>query len=480
MYAHRVQPDTLDPAHTAKADIYETALAVFGRLLQLDKDGVVQPLLAKSWEISPDGTEIKFDLQRGVKFHDGTDFNAQAVKWNFDRLLDPEELSPRKAELGPFIEEVEAADDYTVIFHLFRPYRPLLAVLASDRPGFLVSPAGVEKYGGGKGGDFGRNPVGAGPFKFVEWVPDTRIVLEKNEAYWEEGKPYLDGIRIVAVKEPSTRLAMLRTGEVHSIWITYVRAQDLPLIEANPDLMVIPLVGAQTRGLLFNISKEPFDNKALRQAVAYSLDRQQLVEVGFGGRAQPAYTLEDSGWAHNPDIRPLYFDLAKAKEKLAEAGYAAGVTIPFGCQGVASALELCEIYQAMMKQAGINADIVQVEPSQMWGSNGALKTVGFKSTGWSHRADPDIRLRWIFHPDGFYNIGGYNNPEVIRLMDDAVTVYDTAKAKALYDQIQDITAEEAIWVYGVWNEKFAAMRKNVHGYIARTVIGENLQELWLE
>ncbi len=480
-YAHRLQPDTMDPSFTGVADIYPIAFPMYDGLLQLDKDGQLMPLLAKSWDVSADGKVVTFNLQSGVKFHDGTTFNAQAVKWNFDRMLDTNEGSSRRAELGPYVKTTEAVDDTTFRLTMTQPYRPLLPLLASDRPGFLVSPAAVQKYGGGRGGNFGRNPVGAGPFKFVEWVPDDRVTLTKFDGYWQKDRPYLDGIRLQAIRDPNTRLAMLRTGETDIIWKLYVRPQDLPIINPDPNLRTLEIKGAQTVGLVFNTSIKPFDNKALRQAVAYAMDRDKFVKVSLLGYGSPAYTMEDSGWAQNANLKPITSDLAKAKAKLVEAGYSTGVTLPFACQATTDSLQDCEIYQAMMREAGINANIVQVEPSKMFGPTGiALKDIGFKSTGWSHRADPDIRLRWIYYPGGFYNIMNFNNPQISQLLDQAVATYDTAKAKPLYDQVQTLGAEEAVWVYVAWKSNFVAYRKAVRGYVTHTDIGERLQNLWLE
>lgn len=193
--------------------------------------------------------------------------------------------------------------------------------------------------------------------------------------------------------------------------------------------------------------------------------------------------MEESGWAHNPSIKTFPFDIKKAKDKLTEAGYPKGITLPLAVQAIRGAnagIEEAEIYQAMLKEAGINVDITPIDPGKTFGPTGALKTVGFKVTGWSHRADPDIRLRWIYYPGGFYNIAGYKNQEIIRLMDEAVSVYDTAKAKLLYDKIQTIGSEEAIWIYVAWRNNHSALNKKVQGYVPFTTIGEEFQWLWLE
>ena len=156
---------------------------VFNTLVGLDKSFNVIPELARSWQVSSDGKRVTFQLQRGVKFHDGTEFNAETVKWNIERVLDPNTKSPQRSQLEA-VAAVTVVDPHTVAFELKRPFAPLLAALG-ERPGFIVSPAAVQKTGDG----FGRTPVGTGPFRLVEWVADSRVTLERFPDYWDKGKP---------------------------------------------------------------------------------------------------------------------------------------------------------------------------------------------------------------------------------------------------------------------------------------------------
>ncbi len=481
-FAHALNVDNLDPAFNALPATYQIFYAVYDQLFRLDRQSALTPGLAESWEFSPDGSVLTLRLRAGAKFHDGTALNAQAVKWNFDRMMDPKELSARRTELEPYLKKVEVLDENTVRLTLTNAYRPFLPELASERIGWLVSPAAVQKFGGGKDGKYGRNPVGSGPFRFSEWVLDTYVKVEKNTSYWEKGKPYLDAILYQGVMDASARIAMLRTGETDMVYSTDFRPQDAPLVERQAQLRLVRVQGAATYILHFNASKLPYDNRALRQAISYAVDRQKFVDVVFDGAGKPAYTLIAAGWANNPDLKPITFDLAKAKQKLTEAGYPQGVTIPMGCRTSGVYLLFCEFIQATLKQANINATI-EIVPAADYASmdeKGAFRRQGLSTNSWGHRVDPHTLTQILFHKDGFRNLGAYNNPELNRLIDEAARVYDVAKAKPLYDKIQTMAAEEAVAPFLGWPDRFYPMSQRVQGFIPYPTGFEHLEFLWLQ
>jgi hypothetical protein len=288
---------------------------VFNTLVALDKGFNVVPELARAWQVSPDGKRVTFQLQRGAKFHDGTDFNAEAVKWNVERILDPQNKSPQRAPLEPAIASVTVVDPNTVAIDLKKPFAPLLAALA-ERPGFIVSPSAAKQMGP----DFGQRPVGTGPFKFVEWVRDSQVTLERFPDYWEKGKPHLDRVIFRVVPDPTVRLTMVRTGEVDIA--TDVDAKDIPGIRNEASLRISEMKpAARWTALQWRVDEPPFNNKALRQAIALAIDRNEIRDVLLRGFGEAARGPVSPGlWWSDPAFQGIPLDLELAKKKLAEAG----------------------------------------------------------------------------------------------------------------------------------------------------------------
>ncbi len=212
VYATNLDANTLDPHFSAQFSERYALYLIYNNLVGYDVDFNIIPELAESWDFSEDGTVITFNLHEGVVFHDGTPCDAEAIKWNIERVLDPEVNSPLSSQLSEAIASVDALDAVTVQVNLSKPWRPILATLG-ERPGFIVSPTAAQELGD----QFALNPVGSGPFKFVEWAPDGFIALERFEDYWEDGKPYLDRIEIRHVPETQVQLTQIRTGEAHII-----------------------------------------------------------------------------------------------------------------------------------------------------------------------------------------------------------------------------------------------------------------------
>ncbi|HWU39037.1 MAG TPA: ABC transporter substrate-binding protein [Candidatus Acidoferrum sp.] len=199
---------TMDPHRSTAAVDRQVYSNLYGKLVDIDAKFNIVPQLAQSWEIKNNGLIYIFKLRRGVKFHDGSDFNAEIVKWNFDRMRDPALASPRRSEIAP-VKDVKVLDPYTVEITLTTPYAPFLSVL-SDRAGMMVSKAAVEKYKD----DYARNPMGTGPFRLVEWVKDDHITLKRFDGYWEKGLPYLDEIIYRPIPDTTVRFTAMRTGQV--------------------------------------------------------------------------------------------------------------------------------------------------------------------------------------------------------------------------------------------------------------------------
>ncbi len=474
-FVGRMGVTKLDPALVILSGSYAPMYAMFNNIVKLMPDGTLGPGLAESWESSADGKTITLHLQKGVKFHDGTDFNAQAVKAHFDRILDPDTISPRRSNVEPHLDSMQVLDSNTIQMRLKRAFRPFLAQL-TDRTGWIPSPTALKEMGE----DFGAHPIGTGPFKFSTWIPGRVLKLVRNDNYWEKGKPYLDGIEHQIMDVREVGFAMVRTSE--SDLGEAFRCQDIPLVKANPNLKLSPPLAGRAVLLNFNVGVPPFDNKALRQAIAHSIDRETAVDVAFAGCARPAHTLIQSGWAHNPDLKPITYDTEKAKQKLAEAGYPNGITIPLACRSSQDVLLQCEIYQAMMSRVGINAEINVMPTGDLLGPEGGLLRLGLGHLRWSPRADPHILLNWLAHSEStaFPYKASYSNPEINRLLDQAGSEYDVSKAKELYDRVQTILALDAPYVFIVWRQEFISMNKRVQNFAWSPDQHTRLRDLWLE
>ncbi len=268
---------TLDPHFSVELGERYALYMIFNTLVGLDRGFNVVPELARSWQIAPDGRRVTFQLQRGVKFHDGTEFTADTVKWNIERILNPETKSPQRSQLEPAVAAVTVVDPHTVVFELKKPFAPLLAALA-ERPGFIVSPAAAKLAGS----NFGRHPVGTGPFRFVDWIADSQLTLERFQDYWDKGKPYLDKVVFRIVPDPTVRQTMLRTGELDIA--TDLDAKDIPVLQGEAALRVSEMrPPARWTALQWRVDKTPFNNKALRQAIALAIDRNEIKDVVLGG-----------------------------------------------------------------------------------------------------------------------------------------------------------------------------------------------------
>jgi peptide/nickel transport system substrate-binding protein len=475
--ATNIDMKTLDAPYDNSAGGHAVEMLMYGTLVDVDQDLVIIPQLAESWNVSSDGKTITFNLVKGATFHDGTDFTAQAVKWHFDRVLDPDVGSIHSGDLG-IIDNITVQDSSTITFYLTKPSRVLMATLTA--PGaFITSPTAVLKYDSysDRTGDFGRNPVGLGPFRFEEWVPDSHVSAVRFENYFEPGKPYLDKVTHIHINDANMRLAMVRTGEAE----IYDRASanDIQLVKDNPDIVIPEIPRGRINFFGISTDKAPYDNKALRQAMAYAVDRQSLVDTYYMGEASPAYSPIGYSWAYNPDIKILDFNIEKGKQKMTEAGYPNGIDLNVWTRSSPAAIELTEMFQAHLSDVGIRLNIIQKSGADYWPSvvaREALMVARWRGP----RPDPALLMQQTFHSKGSGNPMKYNNPEVDRLLDAASQLYDIVEAKKLYNQAQRIITEDVFGVWTVYTKEFTIMNKKVQGYEFIPDLYTRVHSLWFK
>ncbi|TPE53094.1 ABC transporter substrate-binding protein [Amaricoccus solimangrovi] len=467
------EPKSLDPHAATASNDFRILVNLYDGLVRYRPGTLeVEPALAESWEISDDAKTYTFHLRDGVTFHDGSAFDAEAVKFNFDRML--REDHPYH-DTGPFplafffssVAEVTVVDPLTVQFRLSEPYAPLLSNLAYPT-GLIVSPAAVKEYGK----DFGRHPSGTGPFRFEEWQANNRVVVSRNEDYWD-GAPKLEAAIFRPITDANTRLAEMMSGGLDVM--VEVPPDGLAQFRDDPNVKVYEQAGPHLWFLILNTKEGPFASKAARQAVNYAVDKQGLVANVLQGTADvaagpipPAFA-----FAHDPGVEPYPHDPEKAKALLAEAGYD-GSEVTFyvadGGSGMLDPVAMGTAIQADLKAVGMPAKIETYEWNTFLGKvNGGLEgQADMAEMAWMTN-DPDtlpyLALRSEAMPaEGGFNSGYYSNPEVDRLLAEARRATDQEARGALYRQVDRIVHDDAPWLFVANWKQSAVTSAAVEGF----------------
>src|SRR5215468_1888151 len=377
-----IEAATMDPHLSGSKIDRQVYHNIYEPLVTLDVKLGIKPGLAESWQ-QPDPKTVVFKLRRGVKFHDGTDFNAEAAKFNFNRMK-TEPKSVRKGEVAS-IESVDVIDAYTIKINLRRPDAALLATL-TDRAGMMISPKVVQE----RGSELERNAKGAGtgPFEFVEWIKDDHLVLKRNDSYWNtQGGPYLERIRYRPIPDDTVKLQSLQSGEIDVI--DYVQPRDVAAVKADKNVAVLDVPSLAAFAYQLNMTRPPFNVKALRQAVAYALDTQQIVKGVWLNVGVPANgPVPPTSWAYDRSIPPIKRDLAKAKAKLAEGGKPGGFAFTITTANIPINIQEAEVMQAQLAEASMSVKIKLVDAATQL-SDGNSKNFDMISYQWSGRPDPD-------------------------------------------------------------------------------------------
>ena len=449
------EPQSLDPHAVTAVNDFRILMNVYDGLVRY-ADGTleVEPALASDWEISGDGLTYTFNLREGVQFHDGSDFDAESVVFNFERMLD--EAHPYH-DTGPFplsfffsaIEEVEALDSHTVEFTLNEPFAPFLSNLAYPT-GLIASPAAIQEHGG----DFGRNPSGTGAFRFEEWQSNTRVVVTRNADYWD-GAPELEAVVFRPITDANTRVAEMLSGGIDVM--VEVPPTSLNQFE-GPGFTVHEQAGPHLWFLILNAKEGPFADKRVRQAANYAIDKRALVEDVLEGTATIAAgpTPAAFSWAYNEDLEPYPHDPERARKLLAEAGVEdAELTflVTEGGSGMLDPIPMGTAIQSDLEAVGFNVRIETYE----WNSFLGIVNPGLEGKGdmaqmsWMTN-DPDtlpfLALRTEAFPEqGGFNSGYYSNPEVDELLEAARAATDQEERARLYKEMQEIVQEDAPWVF---------------------------------
>lgn len=449
---------SLDAHQIADYNSSRAAMELYDQLVQFkDESTELEPDLAEKWDVSDDGLQYTFYLKDGIKFHDGTDFNAEAVKFSIERQIDPNHpfhntgtYAYADFTFGP-VDKVEVVDNLTVKITLKEPFAPFLGNIAMHAAS-IVSPAAVEKYGE----DFTKNPVGTGPFKFVSWNPGVEIILEKNENYFA-GAPSVDKLIFKPITEAQTRLAELEAGNIDVM--VSIPPDDLKRLKENKNLSIVEQAGMHVWWTAFNTQRAPFDNVKVRQAVNYAINKQAIVDGILQGTGEVANSpLPPTVWSHNPSIENYDYNPEKAKELLEEAGYGDGIEVtywvPESGSGMQQPQAMAAAIQADLSKVGINVKIQTLE----WGAYldkvfvpADQNEMDMHQMSWiGDNGDPDNFLYILFSsqqwPTAGFNDSYFKNEKVDELLAKARIIKDKQERTALYEEAQKIIMEEAPWI----------------------------------
>ncbi|MGE9292092.1 MAG: ABC transporter substrate-binding protein [Puniceicoccales bacterium] len=470
--AQSAEPKSLDPHVATSLNDFRVLENVYEGLVRF-KPGTmdIEPALAERWEISEDGRVYTFYLRGGVRFHDGSPFNAEAVQYNFERLLDPEHP---EYDTGPFplsfffatVERVEVVNDLTVRLHLKEPFAPLLANLAYPT-GYKVSPSELRRLRG----DFGRMPSGTGPFRVAEWQSNRFVRLERYEGYWGT-PPKLAQVYFKTVTDENARLTELLSG-----------AADL-IVEVSPDMIqffrddaafqVYEESGPHLWFLIFNLRSPVLEDVRVRQAINYAIDKQGLTEKLLQGTASVAAgpVPKAFGWAYDEALQPYPYDPGKARELINAAETEGAPLTLFATESGSGMLDpkgMAEAIQADLAAVGLDVTIETYEWNTYLSKvNGGLEgQADMAEMAWMTN-DPDtlpfLTLRSQAWPEqGGFNSGYYANEQVDQWLEQARRETDLDKRAALYRKVQQVVHEEAPWaVIASWRQNAVASGA-VHG-----------------
>lgn len=447
-----------DPGSRFNRTDRHLALALYDTLFTFDDKLHIKPGLVASWE-QRNPTEYIWRLQKGVRFHDGAPFNAAAVKFNIDRVKDPNQNAPSRSLLDT-IASVSVIDELTVGVQLTEPSVGIFATLA-DFPGLMVSPKAVEKWGR----DYAGHPTGTGPFIFVEWIRDQRLVVRRNPNYWLRDAsgnqlPYLDRVVFRPIPDPQAKLTALQTGQVDVI-------DNVPITDLATARQQVQLVQGPPLGYVIvwlNVAKVPFNDVRIRKALAWAADRDAIVRTALLGTAKVAQgPIPPASWAYDP--RFVSFsqrDVEKARQLLQEAGQSR-VSFEMMFPNQEPFVSVAQILKNNWAEVGVDAVLAQREFPVLL-QRAFAKNFDALIIDYSGRIDPDVALSTYFQSGGLYNPGAYSNPEVDRLLSRARAAANIAERTRVYRQIQRIVMEDSPYIILYHDVITHGAARNVRNY----------------
>lgn len=436
---------SLDPGHVSP--VVEAGAPGFGIIQHIhdaatwrDDKGTPIPWLVEKWEQAND-TTLRLHLRKGVKFHNGEEFTADALKQTVDKYIAPDSKSPNRTILS-VIKETKIVDPYTAEWVTEKPNRPLLRNSTWIQ---VLSPKAMKEVGD----KLATNPVGTGPFKFVEYQPGQHVLMERNPSYWQPTKFNFDRLRFRFIPENGTRVSALEAGEV--MMVNNVPPDSLDRLKKNPNLKV--LVSPTNRSIFvqMRVDRKPFNDKRVRQALNYAVDKDALTKDVMLGLAPIARAPLPIGlFGFYDGLPPYKYDPERAKKMLADAG-ATGATIKFGAPNGRYLLDkqVAEALVGYMTAVGLKVDF----ENPTW-STYVTEVIKYEKTkydaymfGWGVANEPDQEMSEWFHSKNAGRRSGYNNPEVDKAIDEGAQSFDETRVKAAYQRAQELIWDDCPWIW---------------------------------
>ena len=464
------QPDSLDPATNvgyAGVQVYDN---VFSKLVDVDESGQIVPQLAKSWTQTSDNV-WEFDLVDNAVFHNGEKFTANDVKFTFARIMDPATASSFSPLFSP-VTSVDVVSNYKVTFTLEKPYGPFLSNLAAR--GQIVNEKALAAS------DPKRTPIGTGPFKFVEWVSDDHLTLERWDQYFVPGKPYLDQLVFRGLPVDQTRMASLEAGEVQ--WVDAVPLNLISDLKTSESLVYFTSGDAGLPDYLaLNASKPPFDNVKLRQAVAWAIDRKTILQLAYSNIGEVANEAFPSGsfWHTGVDLYASGPDLDKAKQLLSESGFDVNQKIELLSLPQYPELQrTAEVVKDALSKIGLDVELSQLEVT-IWLDKFINKDYQITTAYQQGILDPDDFYYLTLHGGEPRNFTGYSNAEADKSLESARFTVDPDERKQLYAAALEIITDEAAVIFTHYELVNYAFQKSVHGVRIVPSMDLRFEDVWL-
>jgi len=470
-YAHTTDVLNFDPTQLPLGN-WPMLCTLFDTLIRFDEKYKATPQLAESWEFADGGKRLTMKLRKGVTFHTGRDFTASDVVFTLQRFQD-KEVGANLRTMALYIKDAKAEDKHTVSFSMEKPNAAIFDLFDSM---FVMDKETIA--------DIKTKGVGTGPFKLVRWMPGDRVIWEKNKNYWKEGRPYLDGVEMLAIPDYSALAINIEAGAIDIA--ERMAPSDLKRLQGNANLeVIITAVGNQWNDVVFNVTRPPFDNPKVRAAIDYAIDRERFAQIHFAGFSKGACL-------PYPDYSPGYFEdqakrcefnLDKAKRLLNEAGVSnLDVTMLVSAPGYYPGSDvLAQVMNADLRKIGINLKIENLPQAQ---ARPKTQSRDYQLCGHIYaRANKDPvtmfsgAVAWLTNCE--QNITGYCSDRFKKLVDDAAATLEPEKRKPIFREINELLLAERFTLAIAPNFMGFVRRKNVHGFTTNLDGMCILEETWL-